>query len=272
MPTPAESSLLPDIVPQAMSAKWAKGTSGPARDEVANLVPVRIGGGFDGVVPFDTTQITSAANYSQPRAGDTGHPLAAGAHPPAIAFAQAVADPLCANEQRTYTHEGENNFRTRNVVAFSAKDHGADAGEIAPTLRSMGHDGSHANGGGQVAVAFESRFARNGRGAPDTIVPPLKAQSGETERGDAAPLLQHGMQVRRLTPVECARLQGFPDHYLDITYRGKSAADGPKYKALGNSMAVPCMRWIGRQIQRVSVAPRVGPTTGGGRGVDGHKR
>ena len=54
--------------------------------------------------------------------------------------------------------------------------------------------------------------------------------------------------MRRLTPVECARLQGFPDDYLDITYRGKPAADGPKYKALGNSMAVNCMRWIGMRI------------------------
>lgn len=56
------------------------------------------------------------------------------------------------------------------------------------------------------------------------------------------------MQVRRLTPTECARLQGFPDDYLDIPYRGKPAADGPKYKALGNSWAVPCVTWLGRRI------------------------
>lgn len=55
-------------------------------------------------------------------------------------------------------------------------------------------------------------------------------------------------QVRRLTPVECARLQGFPDNYLDITYRGKPAADGNKYKALGNSWAVPCVRYIAERI------------------------
>lgn len=58
-------------------------------------------------------------------------------------------------------------------------------------------------------------------------------------------------QVRRLTPVECCRLQGFPDTYLDITYRNKPAADGPKYKALGNSWAVPVVRYIGEQIERV---------------------
>lgn len=59
------------------------------------------------------------------------------------------------------------------------------------------------------------------------------------------------MQVRRLTPVECERLQGFPDDYTLVSYRGKPAADGPRYKALGNSMAVPVMAWIGRRIQAV---------------------
>ena len=50
--------------------------------------------------------------------------------------------------------------------------------------------------------------------------------------------------VRRLTPIETARLQGFPDDHTAITYRGKPAADGPQYKAHGNSMAVPVVRWI----------------------------
>jgi len=59
------------------------------------------------------------------------------------------------------------------------------------------------------------------------------------------------MAVRRLTPRECSRLQGFPDDYLDIIYHGKPAADGPRYKALGNSMAVPVMAWIGRRIAAV---------------------
>jgi DNA (cytosine-5)-methyltransferase 1 len=57
--------------------------------------------------------------------------------------------------------------------------------------------------------------------------------------------------VRRLTPKEAARLQGFQDDYLDITYRGKPAADGNKYKALGNSFAVPVVRWLGERIQMV---------------------
>ncbi len=57
--------------------------------------------------------------------------------------------------------------------------------------------------------------------------------------------------VRRITPREAERLQGFPDDYTAITYRGKPAADSPRYKALGNSMAVPVMRWIGKRIQAV---------------------
>ena len=58
----------------------------------------------------------------------------------------------------------------------------------------------------------------------------------------------HEMAVRRLMPVECERLQGFPDGHTNVPYRGKPAADGPRYTAIGNSMAIPCMQWIGRRI------------------------
>jgi DNA (cytosine-5)-methyltransferase 1 len=66
--------------------------------------------------------------------------------------------------------------------------------------------------------------------------------------------LRQGLSVRRLTPREYERLQGFPDDYTMISYRNKPAEncpDGPRYKALGNSMAVPVMRWIGERIQHV---------------------
>ena len=107
------------------------------------------------------------------------------------------------------------------AIAFTCKDYGADAGELAPTLRSMGHDASHANGGGQVA------------------------------------LLTPSMAVRRLTPTECARLQGFADDHLSILHRRKPAKDGPKYKALGNSWATPCIAWIGAQIQAAHTATQM---------------
>ena len=63
-----------------------------------------------------------------------------------------------------------------------------------------------------------------------------------------------GYVVRRLTPKECERLQGFPDDWTKIPYRGKSVdgcPDGPRYKAIGNSMAVPVMKWIGERIALV---------------------
>ena len=57
--------------------------------------------------------------------------------------------------------------------------------------------------------------------------------------------VNHGMAVRKLTTIECERLQGFPDNYTNIK---ENCPDGPRYKALGNSMAVPVMRWIGERI------------------------
>lgn len=104
------------------------------------------------------------------------------------------------------------------IRAFSAKDHGADAGRLAPTLRAMANDGSHANGGGQVAVAFQTRIARNGRGQPTGIVPALNgADAGATS--DMRPCIATEHAVRRLTPRECERLQGFPDDHTEAEKR-----------------------------------------------------
>jgi len=127
------------------------------------------------LIAFDTTQVTSVANRSNPKPGDPCHPLAKGAHPPAVAF---------MTDQDPEAH-----------------------GDIAPTLQQPSP-----SGGGQPTAVMT------------------------------------GMQVRRLTPRECERLQGFPDDYTLVPYRGKPAADGPRYKALGNSMAVPVVRWIGSRI------------------------
>ncbi len=128
---------------------------------------------------------------------------------------------------------------TNSYLAFSAKDSGADVGGVAPTLRGMCHDASHANGGGQIAVA-----------APLTASYGKQVDSSDTSNGPPN-ILHSEMAVRRLTPRECERLQGFPDDYTLVEYRGKSAADGPRYRALGNSMAVPVMRWIGERIAAV---------------------
>lgn len=137
------------------------------------------------------------------------------------------------------------------IIAFSAKDHGADAmSDLSPTLRAGGHSKSHANAGVMPAVAFALR-GREGGAMPEVEgegyrIGALRAASGGSSRDYVATAA-----VRRLTPRECERLQGFPDDYTLIPYRKGMAADGPRYKALGNSMAVPVMAWIGRRIAAV---------------------
>jgi DNA (cytosine-5)-methyltransferase 1 len=139
---------------------------------------------------------------------------------------------------------GGDGGRHAGVMAFSRKDHGADAGELAPTLRIMTHDGSHANGGGQVAVAIQAGALRenpasgpDGVGVQEHIAYTLEARA-------EVQATQTGMAVRRLLPEECEALQGFRRGYTKIP----GAADGPRYKALGNSFAVPVVAWIGKRI------------------------
>jgi DNA (cytosine-5)-methyltransferase 1 len=117
-------------------------------------------------------------------------------------------------------------------------------------------DISHALGGGSksgnatAAVAFESNRRDGARVYGDTTST-LQAFAGTG--GGNSPMVQHSTAVRRLTPTECERLQGFPDGYTNIPWRKKTESpDGPRYKALGNSMAVPVMRWIGERINQVN--------------------
>jgi len=138
------------------------------------------------------------------------------------------------------------------TIAFSCKDHGGDADTVSPTLRSMGHHGSHPNGGGQVAVAIQAgAIKENPNIGPNGIGIRSDDYSYTLEARAEVQAVQLHSAVRRLTPRECERLQGFPDDHTLIPWRGKPAAmcpDGPRYKALGNSMAVPCMAWIGKRL------------------------
>ena len=97
-----------------------------------------------------------------------------------------------------------------------------------------------------VAGCFKPGQSADSRsiGYEEDIAPSLEGSGG----GNNKPALAQGMAVRRLTPRECERLQGFPDDYTLVPFRGKLAADGNRYKALGNSMAVPVMRWLGERI------------------------
>ena len=76
--------------------------------------------------------------------------------------------------------------------------------------------------------------------------------SGTLKVCGSSPIVAYDYVVRKLMPIECERLQGFPDGWTDVTYKGKTASDTRRYKAIGNSMAVPVMRWIGRRIEATS--------------------
>jgi DNA (cytosine-5)-methyltransferase 1 len=109
--------------------------------------------------------------------------------------------------------------------------------------------------GSTQAVAQPIAFTQNQRNEVRTleVAGALAAEPGMKQQT----YLQTSMQVRRLTPVECERLQGFPDGYTNIPWRNKpESPDGPRYKALGNSMAVPVMRWIGERITTASIRAR----------------
>lgn len=122
---------------------------------------------------------------------------------------------------------------------------------VAHTLRADGHDASEDG---------------TGRGTPlvPLLADPITANEGNTyaQAGNNPGKLHNvvGLSssvtpaVRRLTPRECERLQGFDDDYTLVPYRGKPMADGPRYRMLGNSMAVPVMRHIGQRIEAVERA------------------
>ncbi len=123
---------------------------------------------------------------------------------------------------------------------------------VAHTLRGEGFDASEDGTGRQnlIPVAFSQN--QLGEVRLGNVAGTLNQNSNASGRNTPM-LFEPGLYtaVRRLMPLECERLQGFPDHYTLIPWRGKPAAlcpDGPRYKALGNSMAVPVMRWIGERI------------------------
>ena len=111
------------------------------------------------------------------------------------------------------------------------------------TTHAMGCGSS----GGQASIAVAFTQNQAGDVLTGEVMHNLGTNSNATGRNAAN--VQTKMQVRRLTPAECEKLQGFPVGHTAIIYKGKPAADGARYKALGNSMAVNCMSWLGQRIQ-----------------------
>jgi DNA (cytosine-5)-methyltransferase 1 len=192
--------VIPEIVGQAMSAKWSKGSAGPAGDEHHNLIPCQVTHSLRGE-GFDASEDGTGR----------GTPIV------------PVAGTIC---------------RDSFSGGMGGRPEGAAAGHfIAIPLQEVGK---------RTGVSTDDVRAGIGIGGADD--PMFTLQAGA----------QHGVgtasAVRRLTPTECERLQGFPDDWTAIPWGKKPAEDcpdGPRYKALGNSMAVPCMRWIGERIAMV---------------------
>lgn len=131
------------------------------------------------------------------------------------------------------------------LQVFNNTDHktgGFAAAEVSQTITSS----TDKSRGTPSAIMS---FAENQRGELRKSEVMISLNSGGGKPGQGYPAVRVGLGVRKLTPVECERLQGFPDNHTLVPYRGKPMSDTQRYKALGNSMAVPVMRWLGHRIQ-----------------------
>ena len=165
-----------------------------------------------------------------------------------------VAQPVMATGPAGGNQGGD--YVVQPSVAYPLQEIGKRTGVSTTDVRAGVGIGNAADpmftlqAGAQHGVAF----MENQRGeVRQSDVTNLTVGGGKPGQGYPAALV--GSAVRRLTPRECERLQGFPDDFTLVPHRGKPAADGPRYKALGNSMAVPCMAWIGQRIAAVEALP-----------------
>lgn len=209
-------ALVP-MVTGAMSSKWAKGTGGPAGDEVQNLVAYQCQG----------TNVGEMGTLRRGNGNVTG----------GVPF---VAPTLT----RDYGKNPDNSMSGTPMllpvsVALRGRDDGATAelgDDVAFALRSIqgGGDKPHV-----LAFAWQQGVAATGKDRARIVRAGAYAGSVSVTRTDA---VMTPMAVRRLTPTECERLQGFPDGHT------AGQADSSRYRQLGNAVAVPCAEWIARRI------------------------
>ncbi len=235
-----------------VSSKWAKGTGGPAGDECYNLVNTSY---LYENHPNDS-RVTGPVDPSPTVAARWG---TGGGNTPLVQHTfRKSRRAQSAEDYETWVPDNVTNtlncfdigdIRSVDIVTAPIPiqdvrpiDKGQNGlgigkeGDPSYTLDKMATQG--------VAQAFNHQSGGDMRGIELRDLPQLQACQQTS--------ILHKMAVRRLTPTECERLQGFPDGYTDIRPNGKDTPDGPRYKALGNSMAVPCMRWLGKRIQGVS--------------------
>ena len=224
-PTAARLRYADEDVSQTMTAR--KGTGGnqvPLIQEVTAFLPNA--GGKAGSISYERELSPTLKTEHNPAV------LCASNRGPRSSIGEDVAPSLMASDDKN-----------PNVV-LCATDSTANAsiGEgFAPTLTAH--------------VAKNAGYVFSPKNAA-TAGLSVSRDTSPTLSTTKQPAVSGGGMVRRLMPVECERLQGFPDSWTDVPYKGKDhAPDSPRYKALGNSMAVPVMAWIGRRIQQVGVPP-----------------
>lgn len=202
-------------------------------------------------LPFDTTQITSPQNGSNPHFGDPCHPLAATAHPPAavcLNYINPVAEPLIYDARgngdgiTSPTMTGDHNSRVTDYTAITLQGDTVAGALLARDYKGPGR----ADSLGRVIAQPVGADLYNGTLTGDKAVT-LTTATGQGGANTGPSVIEKIIRwiVRRLTPTECERLQGYPDGWTDlgewIDSKGKTHkdADTPRYKALGNSIALP---------------------------------
>lgn len=216
------------------------------QEELSPTLNAECGGNKPAVVApaamvFDTTQITSKENGSQPEFGKPCHTLNANAHVPCVALDMTHACDVIRECGEQVPALQARMGTGGNQVPLTYQD-------VTGTLSPGAHAGSY-NG----QDAYNDMLVC---GASPDVAHALRAKSACAYREDAETYPVQNMVVRRLTPLECTRLQGYPDGWVEIgewtDEKGKKHkdADSPKYKALGNSIALPFWDWMLRRMAR----------------------
>lgn len=216
---------------------------------------------IDDALPFDTTQITSKVNKSNPQWGDPCHPLAAAAHPPAavirISDEEMPVQPMVLESNQVHATVTQNGICPTLPASMGL------GGGYVPMITDHPADRPVVFENHAQAVAIEysgclnpwDTQARRVYGEDGTFPAlPSRESAGGNQQAVLAGQRTRWI-VRRLTPTECERLQGYPDGWTDIgewtDTKGKKhkPADSPRYKALGNSIALPQWFWIAQKMK-----------------------
>ena len=287
--------LIPAIAPTVCS-KWSKGTGGPAGSECGNLIAVPKpclltmregcdGGGKGPLISEDKSLTLATGNNQVLFAPQIFDPYNNKADDKSTALGTN-----CGMSTGRSILYGET-----QPPAWEVTSNGTGGPvEKSPTLDTRAEDGPRRNQGGLIIPHPPTVYENHGQDSrikEVKVAPQLNAKAGTGGNnlplvagfkpgqsagahsigyeegksptleggggGNNNPAIQQGMAVRRLTPTECERLQGFPDGWTKVPFKNKSAEacpDGNRYKACGNSMAVPVVRWIGERIHEVSNA------------------